>query len=110
MPPTAEVRIEHLEHLVLTLLKSHQDTQGRLHAASSSIAKDCTNDKQTNVINNDHESHANHAGSEANDMQTTTNLARSASIINTGAGYKQRFSVDEAHWAVLLNEVGSPES
>jgi len=100
---SAQARIDHLEQLVLTLLKESRSTQNQVNSSPARI--DARLDgRLTEADANDHE-RDKHGATGPPDKQTTTALARSGTVININTDYKERLSVDEAHWTLLLNEV-----
>lgn len=100
---TAQSRIDHLESLVLTLLKNDQQRQRQVETPSSCIeVGNDGNDEDGDVENNGSESHGD---TQSTDKQMTTSVTGSHTAINIGADHKQSLSVDDGHWALLLNEV-----
>jgi len=98
-----QARIDHLEHLVHSLLNCHQYTQRLVDTPSSYIgAESGVDDGPPHVINSGKE---NHGVTEPKDKKTTTQAAKPSTTITINANYKQCLSVDQAHWALLLNEV-----
>ncbi|MCJ1472177.1 hypothetical protein MMC13_000824, partial [Lambiella insularis] len=99
----AQGRIDHLERLVLTLLKGQKESQAQVATPASSEA--------TNNVG-----HYDPAGHNDTDQEKdegldniheepTTSFVRPNSAIKINADYKQSLSVDEAHWSLLLNEI-----
>jgi hypothetical protein len=96
----AQARIDHLESLVLSLLKSDQRRQRQVETPSSCIEIE-------NDANEDEENHASEAQQDTpvSDKQMPTSVARPSPALNISADHKQSLSVDDGHWALLLNEV-----
>ncbi|KAJ9602582.1 hypothetical protein H2200_012775 [Cladophialophora chaetospira] len=80
---SSQARIDHLEQLVHTLLKNTRSLQNQINSPSS--------------IDDD-------------DTDHTTILAKAGTVINISSEFKERLSVNEAHWALLLNEIGEVRS
>lgn len=95
-PDNAQARIDHLEQLVLTLLKNNRSEQNQINTPSTSV--DVQNEHNHEEIDLTNE------GKEDEIERTTTALPKS-NIININADHKERLSVNEAHWAMLLNQV-----
>lgn len=85
---SSQARIDHLEQLVHMLLKNTQSLQNQISSPSTSI---------------DHDLHEDDEG----DQGETTILAEPGTVINITSEFRERLSVNEAHWALLLNEVRS---
>lgn len=96
-------KIDHLERLVHTLLKNHQYTQGQIDTPSSYI--DAENDENDIPVDTDKSDLEHYAEPGSTNRRTTTGLVNLNDAIKISADYKQSLSVDEAHWALLLNEV-----
>ena len=99
---SGQARIDHLEQLVLTLLKETRSKQNQIHTPSTSI--DADHDESLEDANAD--SGRCDDASGPSETQTTTLRVRSGTVININSDYKERLSVDEAQWGLLLNEVG----
>lgn len=83
---SSQARIDHLEQLVHMLLKNTQSLHNQISSPSTSI---------------DHD----HRGYDEGDHGDTTILAEPGTVINITSEFRERLSVNEAHWALLLNEV-----
>ena len=102
---SAQARIDHLEQLVLTLLKNSRSTQNQVRTPSTSV--DANPDGNLEEADADHHERDEHGNT---DKQTTTILAKSGAVISISSDLKERLSVNEAHWALLLNEVRDTSS
>lgn len=94
-------RIDHLEQLVLTLLKSQQRTQDSSDSISSigDAEDDVTCDRtsaDTGILRNI-------------EQMATGELTKAGNTFQAAGNYKHSTAVDEAHWALLLNEVSVPK-
>ena len=106
----AQKKVDHLERLVRSLLESQQSTQGQVETPSSCM--DVENDEKDDEADNRSE-HESHVEPRTPNQSTTAGQAYLNTPIKIGADYKQSLSIDEAHWALLLNEVrniGSSQS
>lgn len=97
---TAHGKIDRLERLVLTLLKNQQQTQGQVDKYV-----DAENDEEYDHADMDKSDQESHGKPGPINQRTTTGLVNSSTAIKISADYKQCLSIDEAHWALLLNEV-----
>ena len=105
---SAQARIDHLEQLVLTLLKNSQSAQNQVHTPSTSV--DAGPDGNFEEADADHRERDEYGNT---DNRTTTILAGSGTASSINFDLKERLSVNEAHWVLLLNEVpniGTPRS
>lgn len=107
----AQARIDHLEQLVLTLLKTSRSKQNQVNTPSTSVDVDVDVDVDADVTLEEADvDHYNERDAPGTDNQTTTISTRPVTVINITSDLKERLSVNEAHWALLLNEVGAPPS
>jgi len=97
---SAQARIDHLEQLVLTLLKNSRSAQNQLHTPSTSV--DADPDGNLGEAGADHHERDEHGNT---DKQTPPILAKPGTVSSINFDLKERLSVNEAHWALLLNEV-----
>lgn len=92
---------------MLSLLKSDQQRQRQVETPSSCI--EVENDRNNEA---EEEEEVDTRESESNqdmpsfDKHMTTSIATSNTSFNISADHKQSLSVDDGHWALLLNEVG----
>jgi hypothetical protein len=101
---TAQRRIDHLEQLVLTLLKNGQQGQRSINTDSSidvPINHDTTSEK-TFGENPDQEHRVDGEPHSTADERLLPDFVMAMEDIT---GKNQPTSVDEAHWASMLNEV-----
>ena len=99
---SGQARIDHLEQLVLTLLKETRLKQNQIHTPSTSV--DADHDESLEDANADHDRCVD--ACRPSETLTSTLGVRSETVINPNADYKERLSVDGARWGMLLNEVG----
>ncbi len=99
-------RIDRLERLVLALLKNGRQSprQGETPSTGVDIDHDTTSD-QTFVESHDQEYFGGDPG--LHNTIVTPPLSFSHTVIGNGADCKKSGSMDEAHWALLLNEVSN---
>lgn len=95
-------RIDRLEQLVFTLLKNGQHSQRQVNTPSSGIDVDHDTISDNIFVETSDQEHLGVSG--VHDKRATDSLAGSNTVITIGADFKQPAS-DEAHWALLLNEV-----
>jgi hypothetical protein len=99
---TAQDKIDNLERIVRMLLENQQKTQEQNKSPSNpNDAEDGRGDHQNNCQN----SQENLGDSEIPSSQTTIGLFHPSPPIKIDAVHEQRRTLDEAHWALLLNEV-----
>lgn len=96
----AQARIDHLESLVLSLLKNDQQRQRQVETPSSfmEIENDANDEEEKRTSGAHHDT-------PLSDKQIPTAIARPKSALNISADHRQSLSVDDGHWALLLNEV-----
>lgn len=99
----AKDRIDHLEHLLLRLLNSQPRTLGPVDTLSNYSEKQ--NDPNFNQTIAQDSALRRDGDVRLNDETTMTSLPQAQNEIRICADHNQRLYVDEAHWALLLNEV-----
>jgi hypothetical protein len=105
----SQSRIDRLENLVLALLKNQQAQSRCDQAATPSSSVGIDNEASYEFATDDQ-------GSEglpdqlAASKQSPAQLPTTRTGISIGAEYKQVASANEAHWALLLNEISAVRS
>ena len=99
---TTQGRIDHLEHLVLTLLKDRGRDNRQLATPASFVH---TEDGQSDNHRAMEDSHSEAYTPTQGRHDAPTGDATSTPIINLSSDFRQPQALDETHWALLLNEV-----
>ena len=107
LPKTDQERFDHLEDLVLTLLKSQTHMQSKLGTPSDNGEVHQKN--KTDEENAPRTSKENSKDTETfhENMSTPAASSRASRTLTISADYNERPSVDDAHWGLLLNEVSA---
>jgi ribosomal protein S15P/S13E len=90
VPGASQARIDHLERLVHTLLQNTKALQSQLESSSPS-------DPGSDTFERDYRGNM-------------TLMSKPVTVININSDIKERLSVNEAHWALLLNEIDEVRS
>jgi len=81
-------------------MKNSRSAQNQVSTPSTSV--DADRDGNFQEADTDHHERDQHGDIN---QQTTTILAKSGTVSNINFDLKERLSVNEAHWVLLLNEV-----
>lgn len=103
LPNNSQSRIDHLERLVRTLIENQRRTQEQAAAAAGCLDLGSRRDvlrPGTNRIGKE-----NGGSFDITDQTKASDVVNLTTSISISAAYEQARSSDEAHWAVLLNEV-----
>lgn len=100
---TTQGRIDQLEQLVLTLLENHRHAQTVVDPVSN--GRDAEIDMTYANTSGDNCGSATHKDITLEHDRIPISLGTLNTSMKINATYKQHQSVDEAHWALLLNEV-----
>ena len=101
----AQAKIEGLERLLLNFIETHQSNKTRLNTPLESMHADNQSAQPMELSGS---IPANQDEARKSDGQAISRLSKSKATISINADYKQSLSVDQAHWALLLNEVSGP--
>lgn len=90
---------------MLTLIKSQQQTTTQSQLNTPPSCPGVENDAGTDQTDLESSYQEDHGGDAEADARRATSLAKLSPSIMIAADYKNGYSMDEAHWALLLSEV-----